>query len=65
MNGLVEKRGEDLNISVADTTSQEVQSPENYAFNLGVKPKPEAQALQLAVGETQKFSKSWGLKVGA
>lgn len=64
MNGLVEKRGDDLNISVSDAAATEVQSPENYAFNVGIKPKPEAQALQLAVGETQKFAKSWGLKVG-
>jgi hypothetical protein len=64
MNGLIEKRGDDLNLSVADAASTEVQSPENYAFNIGIKPKPEAQALQLAVGETQKFAKSWGLKVG-
>lgn len=64
MNGLVEKRGDELNLSVSDAASTEVQSPENYAFNVGIKPKPEAQALQLAVGETQKFAKSWGLKVG-
>lgn len=64
MKGLLEKRDDELNLSVADAPSMEVQSPENWAFNIGIKPLPEVQALQLAVGETQKFAKSWGLKLG-
>lgn len=64
MNGLVEKRGEDLNISIADDASTEVQSPENYAFTIGVKPQPSAQALHLATGTNKNFVKSWGLAVG-
>ncbi|MCK6588096.1 MAG: hypothetical protein HUU21_04015 [Polyangiaceae bacterium] len=64
MNGLVEKRGDDLNISVADDPSTEVQSPENYAFQIGIKPQPSAQDLHLATGKGKNFVKSWGLKVG-
>ncbi len=63
MKGLVEKRGDDLNLSVADGASAEVQSPENYAFNVGIKPQPLTQGLQLAVADTKKFSKLWGLAV--
>jgi hypothetical protein len=64
MNGIVEKRGDDLNVSVADDASTEVQSPENYSFQIGVKPQPTAQAFHLATGVGQNFVKSWGLKVG-
>jgi hypothetical protein len=64
MKGLLEKRGEDLNIAVADDASTEVSSPLNYAFQVGIKPQPEAQALHLATGSGKNFAKSWGLKVG-
>jgi hypothetical protein len=62
--GLLEKRGEELNLSAADDPSQEVQSPINYAFQVGIKPQPEAQALQLAVGEGKHITKKWGLSLG-
>ena len=64
LKGILEKRGDELNLSVADAASTEVQSPENYAFNVGIKPQPIKQGLQLAVGDTKKFSKLWGLQVG-
>lgn len=64
MKGLLEKRGDELNLTVADDASTQVQSPENYAFNTGIKPQPDAQALQVAVGDTKNFVKAWGLKVG-
>ena len=65
LNGLVEKRGEDLNLSVADDPSTEVQSPENYAFMIGIKPKADkAQSLTIATSTGGKVAKAWGLKVG-
>jgi hypothetical protein len=64
MNGILEKKGEDLNLSVADDPSTQVQSPENYSITIGVKPQPSAQALQVAVGDGKNFAKAWGLKVG-
>jgi hypothetical protein len=65
LNGLLEKRGEDLNLSVADDPSTEVQSPENYAFMIGIKPKADkAQSLTIATSTGGKVAKSWGLKVG-
>lgn len=64
MKGILEKRGDELNFSVADLASTQVQSPENYAFNIGIKPQPSTQALQMAVGEGKNFAKLWGLQVG-
>lgn len=64
MRGLLEKRGDELNLSVADDASTEVQSPENYSFNIGIKPQPDAQTLHLATGDQKNFVKAWGLKVG-
>lgn len=61
MDGLLEKRGEDLNLSVADDAATEVQSPLNFTFNTGIKPQPKAQDLQVAVGSGKNFAKAWGL----
>jgi len=63
LNGLLEKRGSDLNIDIADDASTEVQSPENYSFRLGVKPEPQAQTITVATSFSVKVVKSWGLKV--
>jgi hypothetical protein len=63
LNGLLEKNGADLNLSVADDSSPEVQSPENYAFQIGVKPQPSAQVVTVATSFSDKVVKSWGLKV--
>lgn len=63
MNGLLEKRGDELNLSVADDASVEVQSPENYAISVGIKPQPSAQALHIATGDQKNVVKSWGLAV--
>ena len=65
MEGLLEKRGEELNLSVADDVSTEVQSPENYAFMIGIKPKSEkAQGRHIAPSAEKNVVKAWGLKVG-
>lgn len=63
MNGLLEKSGADLNLSVADDASREVQSPENYAFTIGIKPKTSSQAMHLATGDQKNVVKAWGLAV--
>ena len=43
---------EDLNISVADDPSSEVQSPENYSFSIGIKPQTTAQTVTVAPNDT-------------
>lgn len=63
LNGLLEKSGSDLNIDVADDASMEIQSPENFSFQIGIKPQPEAQTLTVATSFSDKIVKSWGLKV--
>jgi hypothetical protein len=63
MNGLIEKKGEDLNLSISDDASHEVQSPENYTFNIGIKPQPSAQSLTVATSSTKNVVKAWGLTV--
>jgi hypothetical protein len=64
MKGILEKRGEDLNLSVADDASTQIQSPINFTFNSGIKPQPDEQVLQVAVGDGKNFAKAWGLKQG-
>lgn len=63
LKGILEKNGGDLNLSAADDASQEVQSPENYTFQIGIKPQPTAQTMTIATSFSDKVVKSWGLKV--
>lgn len=63
LNGLLEKSGSDLNVSVSDDAASEVQSPENYVFQIGIKPQPSAQKITLATSFTDKIVKAWGLNV--
>lgn len=64
MKGLLEKKGDELNVSVGDDPASEVQSPLNYAFQTGIKPQPEAQTLHIATGDQKVVAKAWGLKLG-
>lgn len=64
MQGLLEKRGDELNLTVGDDPSAGVQSPENYPLAIGIKPQTSAQALHLATGDQKNVVKSWGLAVG-
>ena len=64
LSGLVEKAGGDLNIDVADDPSSEVESPENFAFQIGIKPQPTAQNITIGTSFTDKVVKAWGLTVG-
>ncbi|HET9625215.1 MAG TPA: hypothetical protein VFP84_27795 [Kofleriaceae bacterium] len=65
LNGIVEKNGTDLNLSVADDVSGEVQSPENYAFQIGVKPQPSAQQVTVATSFSVNIVKPWGIALAA
>lgn len=65
LKGILEKNGNDLNLSVADDASREVQSPENYAVQVGIKPQPSAQTITVATSFSDKVVKSWGLTVAA
>jgi hypothetical protein len=63
MKGVLEKKGEDLNLTVAEDCSTQVQSPINFTMNIGVKPQPSAQTLTVCSSSTKNVVKSWGLTV--
>ena len=64
LKGLIEKDGgTDLNLYVAEDASDEVPSPQNYAFRIGINPQPSAQAVTVATSFSDKVVKSWGMKV--
>lgn len=65
LKGILEKNGDDLNVSVSDDPSTEVQSPENYAFTTGIKPQPTAQTVTVATSFSKNLVKAWGLTVSA
>ncbi len=65
LKGIIEKSGNDLNIDVADDASMEVQSPQNYAFRIGIKPQPSEQTINLAVGVKKNVTKKWGITESA
>ena len=62
MKGLLEKVGSNLSISVADEQSNEVQSPINYSFHVGIAPQPIEQAVTLATADQKNVVKKWGIK---
>ncbi len=62
--GLVEKSGGTLALSIEMDQSMEVVNPKNYTFTLGVMPKEEDQSIHMAVSDSAKFVKHWGVAVG-
>lgn len=63
LSGILEKNGSDLSIHVNDDPDTEVQSPENYAFSVGIKPQPTAQEITIATSYSEKVVKAWGITV--
>lgn len=61
LNGLLEKNGDDLNVSVADDESREVQSPKNFTFQIGIKPKSQEQSINVATASQKNIVKQWGV----
>jgi hypothetical protein len=65
LKGILEKNGDDLNLSVADDPSTEVQSPKNFVCQLGIKPQTLEQAINLATGSGKNIVKKWGVTEAA
>lgn len=65
MKGLLEKNGDELNLSVADDPSSEVQSPKNFTLQIGVKPQSIEQTVNLATASGKNLVKQWGITEGA
>jgi hypothetical protein len=61
LHGIMEKNGEELALHVADDPDTRVQSPINYSFSIGIKPKATAQSMTLATASAATFQKQWGL----
>jgi hypothetical protein len=63
MKGLIFKTGGNLSLAVDPDPSSEVMSPLNYAMQIAIMPEPEAQVIKVAVSNTDKFAKTWGVTV--
>lgn len=61
MKGLLEKNGDDLNLSIADDPSREVQSPKNFTFQIGIKPQTLEQSVNVATASAKNIVKQWGV----
>jgi hypothetical protein len=61
LKGILEKNGDDLNLTVADDPSNEVQSPKNFTLQVGIKPQTEEQTIEMATGHTKNLAKKWGI----
>lgn len=59
---LIKKDSENLLLSVKPDPSTDVQSPENYEFELTVVPFPDPKLLYMASASTRKITKFWGRK---
>jgi hypothetical protein len=65
LKGILEKNGDELNLTVADDPSTEVQSPKNYTLQVGIKPQTEEQTVNMATGSGKNLSKIWGITADA
>jgi hypothetical protein len=63
LEGLVEKSGGELAIEIDTDQSEEVMSPKNFTFNLGVMPEDKAQEAHLAMSVSDKLVKKWGITI--
>ncbi|MEN6439488.1 MAG: hypothetical protein ABFD97_13015 [Syntrophobacter sp.] len=64
VKGLIMKAGGDLQFNITMDQSTEIVNPKNYTFFLGVMPQPQSQDIMMAVSNTSKFAKKWGVAVG-
>ena len=64
VKGLIMKSGGELQMNINMEQSMEVVNPKNYSFFIGVMPQAISQDIQLAVSNTDKFVKKWGVAVG-
>jgi hypothetical protein len=60
LQGLIDRTSSHV-FRVADDPAGEVQSPQNYAFRIGIKPESQKQKVQMYVGEQRKITKIWGI----
>lgn len=63
LNGLIYKTGGDLSLQISPDPDNEVVSPLNYPMYIGIMPQQSAQTINVAVSNTDKFVKTWGVSV--
>ena len=63
LKGLVQKDRGRLSIEIDTDQAEEVISPKNFTFNLGVMPEDKAQDTHYAVSISDKLVKRWGITV--
>ncbi|MCG8637901.1 MAG: hypothetical protein MI863_29015, partial [Desulfobacterales bacterium] len=63
LKGLVETSGGDLVLTIDTDPSMEVRNPLNFHLNLSIMPADEEQDIHVAVSDTDKFVKKWGVPV--
>jgi hypothetical protein len=64
LNGLVYKSGGELSLQISPDPDDEVVSPLNYPTYIGIMPQQKAQTVNIAVSQSDKFVKTWGVTVG-
>lgn len=60
LQGIVQKNAGELNLSVSNDASHLVPKPENYAFEIGIRPPRIEQKVTLATSSFDKVVKPWG-----
>ena len=66
LKGLVEKDSSGgLALSIDSDQSTEVMSPLNFLLDIGIMPEDTEQDIHVAVSDTDKFVKNWGVTVEA
>lgn len=63
LSGLVETSGGDLVLSIETDPSMEVRNPLNFHLNVSIMPAEKEQDLHVAVSNSDKFVKVWGVPV--
>ncbi len=65
-DGLILKQGGELVLNIASDNDMTVPAPLNYQMQIGIMPKAkDGVAFQLAVSNSAKFAKKWGIQGGA
>lgn len=63
MKGLILKQGGDLALAIDTDNDMTVPSPLNYQLQISIMPQQIKQDLKVAVSDTDKFAKTWGVDV--
>ncbi|MEJ1413275.1 MAG: hypothetical protein RNU03_06345 [Candidatus Sedimenticola sp. (ex Thyasira tokunagai)] len=63
LNGLVSKDGGKLRLIISNDQEEDVVSPKNFRFYLGVMPSEKEQGVHVAGDDSAKLVKKWGVTV--